>query len=66
MEPMQILHRKTSTARPNRDGKNIKTIFREIYVLRKGGGWLAQDRVQWRPLVSAVLNLRVLLLESVN
>jgi hypothetical protein len=30
------------------------------------GRWmdLAQDRVQWRPLVLAVLNLRVLLPES--
>jgi hypothetical protein len=34
----------------------------------ENGKWieLAQDRVQWRALVLAVLNLRVLLPESVN
>jgi hypothetical protein len=45
---------------------NIKTDLREQAV-RMGGGWnMGQDRVQWRALVLAVLNLRVLLPDVVN
>jgi hypothetical protein len=46
-------------------GGNIKVALRED-MFREDGRWmeLAQDRVQWRALVLAVLNLGVLLPES--
>jgi hypothetical protein len=52
-------------------GSATSQLISEMNLRRTGsddGSWiqLAQDRVQWRALVSAVLNLRVLLPEAVN
>jgi hypothetical protein len=40
-------------------GANIKTGLREIGIDGANWIWLAQDRVQWRACVNAVMNLRV-------
>jgi hypothetical protein len=51
---------KRPLGRPRRRWKdNIKMDLREIEI--DGANWiqLAQDRVQWRPCVNTVINLRV-------
>jgi hypothetical protein len=59
-----LLEKETPLRRPERRWKNnIKITVREMGC--KDGRWieLAQDRVRWRALVLAVLNLQGLLLE---
>jgi hypothetical protein len=57
-----MLEGRRAPGRPTRKWKdNIKTDFREIYVISGDMDWihLAQDRDKWRVLVATVINFRV-------